>query len=102
MQTIQAAEASPRLPGVRARTVFLISGLVFWALVLPMALLIALMTAWPTQAGGHLPWPVAQWALTTPAGLVVLLAICVGIGAPRSLWGSATSCGAGRLRAPWT
>src|SRR5262249_21953439 len=44
--------------------------------------LIGLMTVEATQAGGHLPWPVAQWALTTPAGLFGILAICVGVGAP--------------------
>jgi hypothetical protein len=39
------------------------------------------------SSAGHLPWPVAQWALTTPAGLVVLLAICVGVGAPAFIVG---------------
>jgi hypothetical protein len=38
------------------------------------------MTVAATQAGGPLPWPVAPGALTPPAGLVVLLAICVGLG----------------------
>ena len=78
--------APPRLPGVRATTLFLIGGLASCALLLLFLLLlvplIGLMTVEATQAGGHLPWPVAQWALTTPAGLVVLLAICIGVGAP--------------------
>jgi hypothetical protein len=83
---MQTTQAPPRLPGVRARTLYLISALVPWALlllVLPLWVpLIGLMTVEATQAGGHLPWPVAQWALTTPAGLVGILVICVGVGAP--------------------
>ena len=80
---MQTTQVSLRLPGVRATTPFLISGIVLLAPVLPLwAPLIGLMMVWATQASGHLPWPVAQWALTTPAGLVVLLAICVGVGAP--------------------
>jgi hypothetical protein len=79
---------------VRTSTVFFISGLVLWALLLPMAVLVVLITVWAIQAGGHLPWPLALWALTSPAGLVLLLAVCVGIGAPtyimvqrRFVWG---------------
>lgn len=95
---MQTTQAPSRLPGVRASTLFLISALVYWAILLPFlllfVLLIGLMTVEATQAGGHLPWPVAQWALTTPAGLVVILVICVCVGAPayivalrRFLWG---------------
>jgi len=79
---MQTTQAPPRLPGARATTPFLIGGLVLPLFLLPLAPLIGLMTVEATQAGGHLPWPVAQWVLTTPAGLVVLLAICVGVGAP--------------------
>jgi hypothetical protein len=83
---MQTTQAPPRLPGVRATTLFLINALVYWAFLLLFLLLlvplIGLMTVEATQAGGHLPWPVALWVLTTPAGLVVLLAICVGVGAP--------------------
>ena len=83
---MQTTQAPSRLPGVRARTLFLISALVYWAILLPFLLLlvplIGLMTVEATQASGHLPWPVAQWALSTPAGLVVILVISVGVGAP--------------------
>jgi len=84
-------QAPPRLPGVRATTPFLIGALVLWAFLplflLLFAPLIGLMTVEATQAGGHLPWPVAQWALTTPAGLVGILAIGVGVGAPAFIAG---------------
>ena len=88
---MQTTQAPPRLPGMRATTLFLIGGLVLWAFLLLFLLLlvplIGLMTVEATQAGGHLPWPVAQWALTTPVGLFVLLVIGVGVGAPAFIVG---------------
>lgn len=88
---MQTTQAPPRLPGVRATTLFLIGGLVLWAFLLLFLLLLApligLMTVEATQAGGHLPWPVAQWVLTTPAGLFGILVICVGVGAPAFIVG---------------
>ncbi|HEU4782305.1 MAG TPA: hypothetical protein VFS83_03095 [Ktedonobacterales bacterium] len=83
---MQTTQAPSRLPGVRATTLFLIGGLVSWTFLLLflllLVLLIGLMTVEATQVSGHLPWPVAQWALTTPAGLFGILVICVGVGAP--------------------
>ena len=68
---MQTTQALSRLPGVRASTLFLINVLVSWAILLLYLLLlgplIGLMTVEATRASGHLPWPVAQWALTTPA-----------------------------------
>ena len=88
---MQTTQAPSRLPGVRASTPFLINALVSWALLLLCLLLlvplIGLMTVEATQASGHLHWPVAQWALTTPTGLVGILAICVGVGAPAYIAG---------------
>jgi hypothetical protein len=88
---MQTTQAPPRLPGVRATTLFLIGALVLPLFLLLFLLLlvplIGLMTVEATQVGGHLPWPVAQWALTTPAGLVGILAICVGVGAPAFIVG---------------
>jgi hypothetical protein len=69
--------------GLRATTPLLITALIYGALFLLLgALLIGLMTVETILASGHLPWSIVQWALTTPAGLLVLLAICVGAGAP--------------------
>jgi hypothetical protein len=80
---MQAIQAPPRLPGVRATTLFLISALVSATLFAPLwALLTGLMTVETILTSGHLPWPIAQWALTTPAGLLAILVACVGIGAP--------------------
>jgi hypothetical protein len=79
---MQTTQVSPRLPGVRATTAFLIGGLILPLFLLPLVPLTGLMTVEATQAGGHLPWPVALWALTTPAGLFVILVICIGVGAP--------------------
>lgn len=88
---MQTTQAPSRLPGVRASTLFLINVLVSWGILLLCLLLlvplIGLMTVEATQASGHLPWPFAQWALTTPAGLVGILAICVGVGAPAYIAG---------------
>jgi hypothetical protein len=79
---MQTTQAPPRLPGVRATTLVLINALVSGAFLPLWALLIGLMSGEAIQASGHLPWPVAQGALTTPAGLLVILAICIGVGAP--------------------
>lgn len=88
---MQTTQVPSRLPGVRASTLFLINALVSWALLLLCLLLlvplIGLMTVEATQASGHLHWPVAQWALTTPVGLFGILAICVGVGAPAYIAG---------------
>lgn len=79
---MQTRQTPPQLPGVRVTTPFLIGALVHAALVALWAVLIGLITVEAMLSGGHLPWPIAQWALTTPAGLLVLLAVCVGVGAP--------------------
>jgi len=41
---------------------------------LPLALLQVSLSA---ARGGHLPWPVLQWALTTPLGALLLTALCL-------------------------
>jgi hypothetical protein len=80
---MQATQAPPRLPGVRAATILRVNVIVFGAVLLPMwALLIGFGMFVASLAGGHLPWPVAQWALTTPAGVLVTLASGVCIAAP--------------------
>jgi hypothetical protein len=80
---MQATQAPPRLPGVGAATILRVSAIVFGAVTLPLlALLIGFSLVVAQLAGGHLPWPVVQWALTTPAGVLLTLAISVCIAAP--------------------
>ena len=80
---MQATQAPPRLPGVRATTPYLVNAILSGGLVLPVwALLIGFITVGAIQSGGHLPWPVAQWALTTPAGVLATFAVIILIAGP--------------------
>jgi hypothetical protein len=85
---MSAIQAAPRLPGVRAGTSLVVNAILFGALfLLAWVPLIALFTADASRSGGHLPWPVAQWALTTPAGALALLVVSVLIIAPSYIVG---------------
>ncbi len=80
---MQAKQAPPHLPGTSATTPYLINAILSGALLLPVwALFIGLITVDAIQAGGHLPWPVAQWALTTPAGVLATFAVIILIAGP--------------------
>ncbi len=84
---MQATQASPRLPGTSAITPYLVGAILYGGMVLFVGALIALMTLVPIQSGGHLPWPVAQWALTTPAGVLATFAVSVLIAGPSLIAG---------------
>jgi hypothetical protein len=72
---MDAMQAPPRLPGTSATGLELltvmISGPVF-AFGSVMVMAAALFTG--TVPRGHLPWPLVQWALTTPVGVLGLIA----------------------------
>ncbi len=84
---MQAKQAPPRLPGTSAITPYLVGAILFGGLVLFWGALIALITLVPIQSGGHLPWPVAQWALTTPVGVLATFAVSVLIAGPSLIAG---------------
>ena len=80
---MDAAEMSPRLPGTSA------SGEAQWqaiatGVLVPVfvALIIPLVTSIGSEEGGHLPWPIVQWAVTSPVGAFVLVAVGTLIMAP--------------------
>ncbi len=80
---MQAKQAPPRLPGTSATIPLLLIAIVYGGMALLLGVpTIALGIADARHAGGHLPWPVAQWALTTPAGALGTFALCVLIAAP--------------------
>ena len=60
--------------------------------VVILALTVATAAAIAARVGGHLPWPIAQWALTTPLGtLAVALVGGLALGLPFVLAGAARS-----------
>jgi len=79
---MQAPQAPPPLPGTSASTLYLVNAIVSEGMIPLFGALIALMSLIPIQSGGHLPWPVAQWALTTPAGMLATVAAIVLIAGP--------------------
>jgi hypothetical protein len=72
------AQGMPWLPGTSASKAAKGTAMLSGALVLvgyvPLTLL---AVGWSGARGGHLPWPVLQWALTTPLGALLLIALCV-------------------------
>jgi hypothetical protein len=80
---MQAKQAPPRLPGTSASTPYLVNAIGIGGLVVLLWVpLIGLITAGAIQSSGHLPWPVAQWALTTPAGVLATFAAIALIAGP--------------------
>ena len=67
---MQTKQASPRLPGVRASVRLLVPGIVGGLNLIFFVLLTALVLFSIGPQRGHLPWPLVQWALTTPIGIL--------------------------------
>src|SRR5215472_10414419 len=81
---MQATQAPPRLPGISATGLHLLSVILAMLPLLGFAPLIAgtalLAGTWPR---GHLPWPAVEWALTTPlAALAMMAAGAVSLALP--------------------
>ena len=75
---MQTAQVRPWLPGTSASGAAKGMALLIGALVLvgfvPLTLLQAI---WSGERGGHLPSPALQWAVTTPVGALLLMALCL-------------------------
>src|SRR5258706_593827 len=83
---MQAAQVRPWLPGTSASGAAKGMAIFFGAILLVVYVPIMLLSVSPigTQ-GGHLPWPALQWAVTTPAGALVLMALCILVLSPSSV-----------------
>jgi hypothetical protein len=83
---MQAAHIAPGLPGISASRAAKGTAMLFGALVLVGYGPLMLLSVSPIGArGGHLPWPALQWAVTTPAGALVLMALCILVLSPSSV-----------------
>jgi hypothetical protein len=80
---MDTAEMAPRLPGTSARGFALGMATTLGVLVPLFAVLTIPEVASTGEGGGHLPWPVMQWSVTSPIGAIVLMAIGTLITAPQ-------------------
>jgi hypothetical protein len=77
---MQAAPAPivPRLPGTSASRTAKGVAIFLGAGTLVVFVPLTLLTGSAIGArGGHLPWPAVQWAVSTPVGALVLIALCI-------------------------
>ncbi len=75
------------LHGTGARGAMNSLALLFGAFVLLGCLPLTLLAAsWSRAAGGHLPWPALDWALTTPAGTLLVTALALLLVTPPYVW----------------
>jgi hypothetical protein len=81
---MQTAQVRPWLPGTSASGLEKGMAIFFGAILLVVYVPIMLLQViWSGIPGGHLPWPVLQWVLTTPLGALLFTALCIlVIGAP--------------------
>ncbi len=76
--TYWTAQVRPWLPGTSASRAAKGTALFIGALVLVGYVPLTLLQVGASAArGGHLPWPALQWAVTTPLGALLLIALCV-------------------------
>src|SRR5258708_23866868 len=72
------AQVRPWLPGTSASKAAKGTALFIGALVLVGYVPLTLLQVGASAArGGHLPWPALQWAVTTPLGALLLIALSV-------------------------
>jgi len=75
---MQTAQVRPWLPGTSASGAAKAGAILNGALVLVgFAPLTLLALSWSGTPGGHLPWPILQWVVTTPPGALLLTALCL-------------------------
>ncbi|HEX9058233.1 MAG TPA: hypothetical protein VF818_11945, partial [Ktedonobacterales bacterium] len=73
---MDATKAPPGLPGTSAAGLELVAVLILGPVVLIMLALHIVTLLFPVPSPqGHLPWPVVQWAVTTPLGYLALTAV---------------------------
>ncbi|HEX9057093.1 MAG TPA: hypothetical protein VF818_06120 [Ktedonobacterales bacterium] len=73
---MDATKAPPGLPGTSAAGLELVAVLIFGPVVLIMLALHIVTLLFPVPSPqGHLPWPLVQWAVTTPLGYLALTAV---------------------------
>jgi hypothetical protein len=79
---MDAAEMSPRLPGTSPRGLALGGAIALGIFLLLFAALTIPAFTPIGGEGGHLPWPIVQWTVTSPIGAFVLVAVGTLIMAP--------------------
>jgi hypothetical protein len=80
---MQTTPAAPDLPGISASRLTKRMAIGMGAAGLVISVPVALLdVASVVQSAGHLPWPVFQWAFTSPVGVLVLMAVSILLVAP--------------------
>jgi hypothetical protein len=75
---MQTAQGMPWLPGTSASGAAKGTAMLSGAFVLVGYVPLTLLQVGASAArGGHLPWPILQWAVTTPLGVLLLIALYV-------------------------
>jgi hypothetical protein len=79
---MRSKQPTPPLPGTSASAPFQVNAILLGVLLLLFVPLMVLITFVPFPFDGHLPWPVVQWFVATPMGLLALAALAFLIAAP--------------------
>jgi hypothetical protein len=80
---MDAMQAPPRLPGTSANELAKWSALAIGTALLVVFVPLTLLDTVPVgRSVGHLPWPLVQWALASPVGVLALMAVGILLVAP--------------------